>query len=663
MELMALKLEELECYPLSFYNTNDQLKQHIYERSIQAFAAGDQVRDGLATPTEYAQRAEEVRSAFIELLGGLPDAGEGLRAEITGTVSIQGLRIEQLIFESRPNTHVTASIYIPEELAVPTGAVLFVCGHNELGRRDPRYQAVCQIIARSGLIVLAMDPHGQGERSSYYEPHSGELPIAMSTADHEQAGAQCWPLGDSLARYFLHDIIRAVDYLCTRPEVDPARVGITGNSGGGTQTSMAMLVERRLAAAAPATFIMDRESYLYAGQAQDAEQIWKGFTEKGFDHEDILLAMAPKPVLVLAAEYDFFPIEGTRRTVARAKRGWEAFGQADKLLLVEERCGHSYTDGMAGAAGAFFAEHLNGQQVTAEAAEVASAVVLLPPEQLQCTRTGQVRGDFPGEIGPCEMNVRQAKLRERARRMLPMSERRQAGLDWLKNTVYKERRVTDLNLRCMPIGIYEESTVDRWLWWSQRGLFNHGLVFHPKNKRALPHQLVIAVWPRGTANLVSHRSWIDQMLDNGKSVMVLDVSGEGAMAPNPISPGNLYGRFKTIHKLATDLLFLGDSLAAMRTFDLLRAIEAVCLPGHIAASSVEVYGEGKFSAYVELAAAISSAEKVTTWQVNWLDEPKGYAEWINHPHYSQEDVLGSVLPDILKYLDVPELASWRQVMS
>jgi hypothetical protein len=68
-----------------------------------------------------------------------------------------------------------------------------------------------------------------------------------------------------------------------------------------------------VAAAAPATFIMNRETYQRTGQPQDAEQIWPGFTGAGLDHEDILLAMAPKPVCVLAVTSDFFPIEGTHR--------------------------------------------------------------------------------------------------------------------------------------------------------------------------------------------------------------------------------------------------------------------------------------------------------------------------------------------------------------
>ena len=81
---------------------------------------------------------------------------------------------------------------------------------------------------------------------------------------------------------------------------------------------MVMMADPRIAAAAPATFIMNRDSYQRTGQSQDAEQIWSGFTGGGYDHEDILLAMAPKPVCVLAVTSDFFPIEGTRRTVARS---------------------------------------------------------------------------------------------------------------------------------------------------------------------------------------------------------------------------------------------------------------------------------------------------------------------------------------------------------
>ena len=100
---------------------------------------------------------------------------------------------------------------------------------------------------------------------------------------------------------------------------------------------------------------MSRDSYQRTGQAQDAEQIWPGFTAGGFDHEDILLALAPKPVQVLAVTWDFFPIEGTRRTVERARRVWGLSGRGNDLRLTEDDSIHAYTPKLARTAAEFFA--------------------------------------------------------------------------------------------------------------------------------------------------------------------------------------------------------------------------------------------------------------------------------------------------------------------
>ena len=154
----------------------------------------------------------------------------------------------------------------------------------------------------------------------------------------------------------LHDAMRT-RLLISRPEVDPAKIGVTGNSGGGTQTSLVMLADPRVAAAAPATFIMNRETYQRTGQPQDAEQLWPGFTGAGFDHEDILLAMAPKPVCVLAVTSDFFPIEGTRRTVTRSRRIWELSDRGEALELVEDDSRMLTREAGAGG-GAGLAHHL-----------------------------------------------------------------------------------------------------------------------------------------------------------------------------------------------------------------------------------------------------------------------------------------------------------------
>jgi hypothetical protein len=151
--------------------------------------------------------------------------------------------------------------------------------------------------------------------------------------------------------------MRGIDYLLTRPSVDAARIVVTGNSGGGTQTFLVMLADPRIAAAAPATFIPAREIYMWTGQPQDAEQNWFGYTAAGFDHQDILLAMAPKPVCVLAVTSDFFPIEGTRPP-SRARRAWDLWQRSDALQLVEDQTIHTYSPVLARAAARFFARHL-----------------------------------------------------------------------------------------------------------------------------------------------------------------------------------------------------------------------------------------------------------------------------------------------------------------
>ena len=370
------------------HSTRDQLRELVYTRSEEAFAAGDSARDGVVTVAALRRRQRRARATFLAGMGGLPRLNTPLNARGAGTFREKGFRIEKVIFESRPGTPVTANLYVPDGVTSPRGAVLFLCGHHEQAKHAREYQMVCRHLVKAGLVVLAQDPVGQGERVSYFEKRLGRTTVNWGTTEHDHAGAQCLPLGDGIARYFLHDAMRGVDFLRSRPEVDSLRIGVTGNSGGGTQTSMMMLADPRIAAAAPGTFIMNRRTYQQTGGAQDAEQIWRGFTKAGFDHEDILLGMCPKPVCVLAVTSDFFPIEGTRETVRRCRRLWKMAGRTADLELVEDVSTHAYTPVLAQAAARFFSRHLLGKAVAVDSA----AIETLEPRRLWCTRSGQVRG-------------------------------------------------------------------------------------------------------------------------------------------------------------------------------------------------------------------------------------------------------------------------------
>ncbi|MCA1595345.1 MAG: hypothetical protein LC772_02815, partial [Chloroflexi bacterium] len=617
---------------------------HIYARSKAAFAAGDSARDALLTPAAVVERQKALREHLFASLGGLPDLTTPLNARTTGVVLGDGFHVEKVIFQSRPRHYVTASLYLPDGLGDPRGAVLFLCGHHKDAKHQPEYQSVCQALVHAGLIVLAQDPIGQGERFSYWDTSRQQCIVEWGCPEHDHAGAQCLPLGDTIARYFLHDAIRSVDYLQSRPEVDASRIGLTGNSGGGTQSSLLMMAEPRLAAAAPATFIMNRESYLDAGGAQDAEQIWPGFTAAGYDHEDILLAMAPRPVRVLSVTSDFFPIEGARRTVQRSRRIWDLFGRSADCDLVEDNSTHRFTPRLAAAAAEFFARHLG---TTGDH----RSIVPLDPPKLWCTQSGQVRGEIRDAEFVFEANQERLQQMEAARFALPDRERRERAERWLRDRVFRNRKPCDFNPRFYHDGRVENMRSQAAFWWSQEGLFNHGILFRESGRDNDRLPVTVAVWDGGAGCLHPHSDWIQRTCASGRAVFVLDVSGAGATSPRPITATPTDALYGTIHKLSTDLIWLDDDLVSLRTFDVLRCLELLEQWPGVDSSGVDGYGSGRHGLYLRLAAALDS--KLRAVQVE--DGLESYASWIRSREYESRDIYSVIMPGVLHYFDLREL--------
>lgn len=636
------------------YGFGNQLKRHIERRSLSALAAGDQARDAIETRDQLADRQKKIRDTFMASIGNLPNDAPSLNARIVGKVPGTGYQVEKIIFESRPDAFVTGNLYLPDRLSGPTAAVLFLCGHSKQAKLEEEYQYVCQKIVHQGLVVLSIDPIGQGERLSYYEPEIGDSTIGWGVPEHDYAGNQCLPLGDSLARYFLHDAMRAVDYLSSRPEVDAAKIGVTGCSGGGTQTCLMMLGDPRIAAAAPATFLMNRESFLLWGAVQDAEQIWPGWTADGMDHEDILIAMAPKPVMVLAVKYDFFPIEGTRRTVRRTERFWEMHGRSDRLRLYEDASTHRYTEKLAEAAAQFFAQHLLACPPAAPRIQPCAH----EPAALQCTRSGQIRGDYPHARAVTEFNRERLLELERRRLSLPVHERLERARKWLFAAVHRSRKVCELNPRRFPAGHLEDIWVEGAVWRSQEDLFSHALMFKHLRLRHERLPVTLALWDAGTQNLQPHTDWIRETCSAGRHVIVLDPSAVGIAEPEPLSPGSdpcLF--YEVMHQMANNLLWLNDSLAALRTYDVIRALDFIRTMEDVSPEPVFLYGSGRHSLYGQLAAALDSR----IGEVSVHRNLRSFTELVSARHYNSHDIMSLLLPGILQYCDLPELADMRLI--
>lgn len=541
-----------------YLDAGSQWRDHVFRRTESELRRWHAVNDRLADPADVASRQRDIRAAAAGLLGARVPA-EPPPARTVGVVRTPSYRIEKLIIEAGPRHGITANLYRPDGLDGPAGAVLILCGHAAESKAYPQYQAVAGRLARNGLLALVIDPFGQGERRQF--PDRPEL--AQPTADHLRSGVGCWWAGRSSGRFFVRDAVRAVDYLAGRSDVDADRIGVTGNSGGGTQTALLMMIDERIAAAAPATFITSRGHYLRTGQAQDAEQVIIGGTAAGLDHEDALIAMAPRPVLVLAADYDFFPIEGTVATVRRAGRAYRILGAEDRLRLHRTSGGHAYHPELARAACAFFVEHLG---VDRDRPLDETEPEPLDPAALACTRTGQLITD--GEFTATIADLNRAEDVERVPdRQAWLLEQVENGRDPAADPYPRWFPATEHDLDGRPVRLRPV------YWWSERDLVNAALLITPADRRS--RSLTLVLLPDGTAEADRHRDQFATMIDEDRAILVLDVRGVGALAPHPIGARFPDPESGTRYRLTCDLLWLGDSPIAGQVYDVRRCLELI----------------------------------------------------------------------------------------
>ena len=187
------------------------------------------------TPEEIAAYQSRLREKFLDAIGGLPERTP-LQPEVTGTTRRDGYRVEKVIFQSQPKHFVTALLFLPDadRIEPPYPGVLVPCGHARSAKASDAYQTVGALLALNGMAALVFDPIDQGERSQYLG--DGGWPELWGTRAHSLLGIGSTLLGRNTARFEIFDGMRAIDYLQSRPEIDPERIGCTGNSGGGSQT-------------------------------------------------------------------------------------------------------------------------------------------------------------------------------------------------------------------------------------------------------------------------------------------------------------------------------------------------------------------------------------------------------------------------------------------
>ncbi|MDX2032185.1 MAG: acetylxylan esterase [Blastocatellia bacterium] len=615
---------------------------HLTEREKRVAA--------LRTSEEVVARQRLIRETILGAIGGLPERTP-LNPRLTGVLKREGYRIEKVIFESRPAFHVTANVYIPETGQAPYPAILLPLGHETGGKSNEDWQRLAVTFARNGFVVLTWDPMGQGERIQLYDPDWGASKVGQATTEHTVAGAQCLLLGHSFARHRIHDGLRALDYLVSRPEVDAAKIGCTGNSGGGTMTSYLSALDDRIKVAAPSCFITSWRSLLETIGPQDAEQNMPPFLSAGMDQADFVIAFAPKPFLIASAVKDFFPIKGARQTYAEVKRLYGLMGAEERLNMVEADDGHGFTLPRRLAAYRWMNRWLRGrdQAITESPVEIESEA------DLRCTPAGQVTVSLNSET-IFSLNRAEAE-RIRSGRKAPSAGAAETEVRRYQQEVRNQaRQLTAFesaggDLKTKKLGEINRAgyRIEKLTFESAPGIVIPALLFLPDSS-AGKRAPVLYLHERGKAHEAAPGGEIEDLARAGAVVLAIDVRGTGETREVLDRSDAFFTYFGAFESAMTAML-VGRTLIGLRAQDIVRAVDLLASRGDIEMRRLTAYGFGDAATALLHAAAMD--DRIGNVVLNNM---LASYESIVSEKISQR-VFESLVPGVLAKYDLPDLAA------
>lgn len=304
----------------------------------------------IKTREDWERQRPELRRQFLDMMGLWPmPPRTDLKPVITGRIDADKFTVEKLQFQSLPGLYVSANLYVPKEAKFPAPAILYVCGHGPViidkvsyGNKVT-YQHHPAWFAEHGYVCLIVDTLQLGELQGI---HHGTHPSTKlnywwwHTLGYTPAGIECW------------NGIRALDYLETRKEVDPKRLGVTGRSGGGATSWWVAAADDRPQAIIPVAGIADLQAHVVEGIApQFRKGVISGHCDCMYfvntyrwDFATVAALCAPRALLLGNSDADaIFPVPAYRRLADKARRIYDLYGAGEKFALLETTGPHKDT--------------------------------------------------------------------------------------------------------------------------------------------------------------------------------------------------------------------------------------------------------------------------------------------------------------------------------
>lgn len=381
---------------LSLMTTGAFAQKAPYDREIakyiaaQAAALERVLLPEVRNPADFEKIKPALREEYFDMLGLKPmPERTPLHATITGKLEHEGYTVEKLHFQSLPGLYVTANLYLPKPAKSRYPAILYQVGHyNQMKRDGNKAAADCQShgiwFATHGYVALVVDTLELGEiRGRHRGTLAGDRWWWYS-AGYTSAGVECW------------NAIRSVDYLVSRPEVDPQRIGATGISGGGIGSFWVAAADDRITAVAPVSGIGDL--IFYAGEGGTSRHCDCFFfpNRARWNWTNICALIAPRPLLFVNSDNDiYFPLATNERMANRLERFYSRFGASDRVDSVISIGPHSYRADIRRAVFEFFNRYFKGDTRRVADADVAEAPKGKFPNEPSSLRVFATDADLP----------------------------------------------------------------------------------------------------------------------------------------------------------------------------------------------------------------------------------------------------------------------------
>ena len=275
-----------------------------------------------ASPAQWEATRTVMRRQLAEMLGldPMPERTP-LKVEKTGEVRGEGFVVENMHYQSLPGLYVTANLYRPEKSEGRLPAILYVCGHSNMMKdgvslgNKTGYQHHGEWFARHGYVCLIIDTVQLGEiRGEHHGTYSKGRWWWFSRG-YTPAGAEAW------------NGIRGIDYLVSRPDVDPGRIGVTGRSGGGAYSWWVAALDERVKAAAPTAGITTLHNHVVDGAVEGHCDCMFMVNTYRWDYDKVAALVAPRPLLICNTDKDgIFPLDGVVSIYNSTRRIYRALG-------------------------------------------------------------------------------------------------------------------------------------------------------------------------------------------------------------------------------------------------------------------------------------------------------------------------------------------------